>query len=164
MRIAILSDTHNERIRLRSVVAECRAEKIHVLIHCGDSTSPNLIEEMDGFEVIYTFGNGDSSQNQIHQAVLATHPNSYCGYSYQGPVGGVQIGVAHGNMPELLDSMVESGKNTYIFSGHTHRRSDILVHTTRLINPGALGGTYHEEHSFAILDLEDGDLQFINIV
>lgn len=163
MRIAILSDTHNEQIRLRSVVTGCRTENIHTLIHCGDLTNPDLIEEMDGFEVIFTFGNGDFSTDRIQQAVLSTHPNSYCGYSFQGPMDGIQIGVTHGHMPSLLDEMAESGRYQYVFSGHTHRRSDTLVHATRMINPGALGGAYREEHSYAILDLENGDLQFKNI-
>jgi predicted phosphodiesterase len=49
----------------------------------------------------------------------------------------------------------------YLFTGHTHRRCDKRIGPTRVINPGALGGTQHETRSICILDLATDRLEVI---
>ena len=57
----------------------------------------------------------------------------------------------------------EKHKCEYIFHGHTHRRRDEVVHGTRIINPGALGGMSREHYSFCIVDLGLEDVEFIRL-
>jgi putative phosphoesterase len=163
MKIAILSDTHNETQNLRKAVNAIQAAKISVVFHCGDLTSPSMASELNGLEVNFTFGNGDFAARGIENAILATHLNSSCGYRFTGDISGIPIAATHGHMSDILDDLATSGKFRYVFVGHTHRRKDELIGSTRVINPGSLGGTFREEHSFAILDLDDGDLEFIQV-
>jgi predicted phosphodiesterase len=67
----------------------------------------------------------------------------------------------HGDSEEVLRGLVASGQYAYVIHGHTHRRRDQTVGRTRVINPGALGGTRHQEHSLCILDLRSGEARFV---
>jgi predicted phosphodiesterase len=51
----------------------------------------------------------------------------------------------------------------YLLMGHTHRRHDARVGLTRVINPGALGGTQHEARSVCVLDLANDQLEIIRL-
>jgi len=63
----------------------------------------------------------------------------------------------------LLYHLVNSGEYAYVFHGHTHYRADWWAASTRVINPGALGGTKRESRSICIIDLESGEAQFIEV-
>ena len=56
-----------------------------------------------------------------------------------------------------------SGDYAYVLHGHTHYRADWWAASTRVLNPGALGGTKRESRSVCILDLETGQARFIEI-
>jgi hypothetical protein len=56
--------------------------------------------------------------------------------------------------------MANDGQLDYLFTGHTHVRMDKRIGRTRLINPGALGGTRKQSRSVAILDLDTDELIF----
>lgn len=163
MKIGILSDSHNDAFNLRWAVDTCHAQKITTLVHCGDLTNASLVSELDGFEVIFTYGNGDFDANRIEMAMRSTHPASSCGYLYKGQLDGVAVAATHGHMSDVLDELVSSGQYRYVFTGHTHRHQDSLVKSTHVINPGALGGTFREDRTFAILDLATDDLEFVHV-
>jgi hypothetical protein len=85
------------------------------------------------------------------------NPQNFSGMTFEGEVGGVKIAVTHGNQHLKLRELINSGKYAYIFTGHTHRRSNEKIGSTRVINPGALGGLSVEERSVYILDLDTGE-------
>lgn len=163
MKIGILSDTHNHRINLLTALEQFRQHEIDTLIHCGDMTDPELAPEMAGFRVICAFGNGDIASGEIRQALLAMNPENYAGLVYKGRIGGARIAVTHGHMPSLLNELLRSGENDYVFKGHSHQWKDERIGATRLINPGALGGLHREPRQVCVLDLDSGKANFIKI-
>jgi putative phosphoesterase len=158
MRLAILSDTHNHKANLQRAIIQLRQEKIETVLHCGDLTEIETALLLVEFRLIVTFGNGDWNANQIRQNLMYYRADNFGDIVYQGELDGVKIAATHGHLEGLAESLVESGEYAYVFTGHSHRRKDEMVRTTRLINPGALGGMHVEKRSFVILDLPSGDL------
>lgn len=160
MRLAVLSDTHNHTANLKSVVERLRQENIDTVLHCGDLTDLNTALLLAEFRLIVTFGNGDWNANQIRQNMMYYRSDNFGGIVYRGELDGVQIAATHGHLEGVIENLVDCREYAYVFYGHSHRRKDQMIHSTRLVNPGALGGLHAEKRSFVILDLQSGDLDF----
>ena len=163
MLIGILSDTHNQTENLQKALAYFKENNIESLIHCGDMTTVETLQFMCEFEVIYVYGNGDFLTGEMRATLKAYNEKNFAGMQYDGDVDGKRIGVMHGHLYPELHKMIQSGKFDYVFTGHTHRRRDEMVGKTRVINPGALGGTSYQSRSVAILDLKTDQLYFHDI-
>jgi putative phosphoesterase len=163
MQIGILSDSHNNTKNLRAALQLFETAGIRTLIHCGDITTAETAREMAGFHVIHVFGNGDLVDGEIRETLRALNPENFSGSSFSGEIDGVRIAAAHGHDLSMLYSLIESGRYQYVFRGHSHRREDTCHGSTRVINPGALGGRNIEERTVYILDLQTGDGHFEKI-
>jgi putative phosphoesterase len=160
MLLGILSDTHNNLTNLRTALDILRREQVSTLIHCGDLTDVEAALQLAEFRVIFTFGNGDLTANEIRQNLLYFRSDNDSSLSYLGELDGVKIAATHGHLHGALENLIQSGQYAYVFHGHSHQRRDDQVGFTRVINPGALGGLKREARSFAILDLNTGKLDF----
>lgn len=99
----------------------------------------------------------------IRQALFNLNPSSVASNQFSGElIPGIRVAVTHGHWPGKIESFVKDGFD-YIFHGHTHRRRDEIIDSSRIIKPGALGGTQHEPRSFCLLDLKTGHCQFNNL-
>jgi len=163
MKIGIISDTHNNHANIQKVVKTLKDEGISIVIHCGDMVDPDDVWYFDGFRLIYLFGNMDIATGTLRDTILPLRPDNYVDYIFDGVIDGVNIAAVHGDALGQVDELAQSGKYSYVFCGHTHRRQDEKVGSTRVINPGALGGLHEEHRSICILNLITGDIWFINI-
>jgi hypothetical protein len=164
LKLGVLSDTHNKIDNLIKAISIFNEYRVDLLIHCGDVTSLEVLQLMRERPVILTFGNGDIANGDIKKTLMEFNPENVADYSFQGKIGDKLIGVTHGHIKEMLNTMIQSQKLDYIFSGHTHRRQDELIGKTRLINPGALGGMYYQTRSIAVLDLDTDQLVFKDVL
>ena len=163
MKIAILSDTHNHQGNIQKTVSLIHKFRPTSLIFCGDATTLESIQWFCEYPIIYTNGNCDELTGEIKSYLSALRNNSFVGNTFKGQILGKRIGVTHGHIPGVLDDMINSSQFDYIFTGHTHLRMNKRVGKTRVVNPGALGGLRKESRSFAILDLNLDELQFVTI-
>src|SRR4051812_39626416 len=65
MRIGILSDTHSRVRRTRLAVRLLIAEGAQALIHCGDLTNSEVVEECSALPCYYVFGNNDFDESEL---------------------------------------------------------------------------------------------------
>ena len=160
MKIGILSDTHNHHLNIQKARLIFEYHKPDILIFCGDATTMEAIEWFCEYPMIYTFGNGDFLVGEIKASLKTYNQSNFAGYVYKGELGGKQIGVTHGHLLNDYDELINDGQLDYFFCGHTHVRMDKRIGKTRLINPGAIGGTRKQSRSIAILDTDTDDLIF----
>ncbi len=160
MRLAVLSDTHNHTGNLKNAIIRLRQENIETVLHCGDITELETALLLAEFRLICTFGNGDINANQIQKNLLYYREDNFGGIIYRGEFDGVKIAATHGHLEGIVENLVESGEYAFVFHGHTHRREDKMVRSTRVVNPGALGGLHVENRSFLIFDTQSGNLDF----
>ena len=160
MRLGILSDTHNEIARTRMAVQLLRNEGAEALIHCGDLSSPPIVNACAVLPFWFVFGNHDSDNvPALQQAALES--GAVClGWAGEVDLDGRLIAVAHGHMSYDIRRAL-AARPHYLLSGHSHIACDRQEKMVRRINPGAL----HEADSFsvALLDLQYDELRFITI-
>lgn len=160
MLIGVLSDTHNHTDNLQTALEICRRAGAQTIFHCGDMTTVETARLLDGFNVVFVYGNGDTASGAIREALLGMNSDNFGGLVYTGEVGGVSIAAVHGHLDGVLPELVHSGKYAYVFHGHSHRRKDEWIGQTRVINPGALGGLRVAPRSFCLLNLASGEATF----
>ncbi|WP_165067557.1 YfcE family phosphodiesterase [Paludisphaera rhizosphaerae] len=159
MRIGILSDTHDQVERARRAVASLLAGGAEALIHCGDLTIPDVVEEIVGAPAYIVFGNCDYYPDDLRLAMRRTGATCL----EQGgliELGGRRIAVTHGDSRREIDRLTAEAPD-YFFSGHTHLRRDERQGPTRFINPGALYRA--SEFTVGLLDLDSDDYRSLTI-
>jgi uncharacterized protein len=165
MIIGILSDTHGDVKRtVRAIEAIKTASPAHI-VHCGDIGSLAVLTELaDGFmkpEVMVTcvLGNVDGWDDDL----ISAWPHvEIVGRFGKLTLHGKNIAIVHGDDFRRLRGAIESGENDYVFTGHTHERSDDREGKTRIINPGALHRT--REPGCAVLNLATDKLAYIDVI
>ncbi len=160
MKIAIISDTHNNIDNIQAVRQLILAEQVKVIIHCGDLTEPDILDYFGDFRLYVVYGNGDYGPDvseRLEWLGTENQSDNYLVLDFDGK----KIFAAHGHEVAGLNRAISSGLYDYVFHGHSHRFRDEKVGNTRVINPGSLGGKKVGERSFVILDLENGELKII---
>jgi putative phosphoesterase len=163
LKIGILSDTHNDRAATQRALREFRQRGVNTLFHCGDLTAADIVPLFNGFDVRFVRGNMDRHHvKALRAAVVEQNGADWWGKGDLVELEGKLIGMTHGDSEEVLADLLYAEPD-YLFHGHTHRRRDERIGSTRVINPGALGGIQHESRSICILDTEADELDVIHI-
>ncbi len=162
MRIGLLSDTHDSHTNINRALAQLRLDGISTILHAGDVTAAHTLRLFKGFDVWIARGNMD------HDTAL-----TYAAQELFGPgrlrdrqtldLDGVAIAMIHNGESDAALKLVMSRSYDYVITGHSHRPMDKRIGRTRVINPGALGGTLWTRPTFAVLDLATGNLIQIEI-
>lgn len=158
MLIGLMSDTHNNRPGVRYALDIFSALGIETILHAGDLTSAQILEEFSDFPLFLCFGNGDDPL-MIASKAASVSEKIVCDEMLDLSLAGKRIFMIHGDFRTEQEKRIESGEYDYVIHGHTHRYRDERVGSTRVINPGVLGGRYIGERSFATLDLVKNELQ-----
>ncbi len=161
MKIAILSDTHDHLSNTVQALEICREQEINNLIHCGDLASIEMVALFEGFRLIYTLGNMDFASGTIIKMIKNLNVENFAGNVYKGQLNGVPVAALHSHFESQLPDLVKEKRYRWIFHGHTHQRRDEVVQGARIVNPGSLGGGGRESKSFCIVDLGEGQVEFI---
>jgi putative phosphoesterase len=157
MRIAVISDIHDNLANLEKFLGWCGKEKIAWLICLGDITNAETLEALARFpgEIDLVAGNGE-----IYDAIeLARHPRiRYHGLIGAAAVDGQKIGFCH--EPYLIDEILRKESDLdFVFYGHTHKPWEIIDKNRprpRIINPGTLGGVFQKATFAVYCPTEDG--------
>jgi len=139
-----------------------RAQDVKTILHCGDVSSPHVIRWMEDFDLWVALGNTDN-RTTLEYTLEATFGQNRLAWVHRLTFDGTSIAMIHGDSQEMLNRLIQSGQYMYVLHGHTHRTTDEIIGHTRVINPGALGGTYRQPRSYCILDLETGIPHFYEL-
>ena len=162
MKIGIISDTHDNRQNIEAALEILETEGVTTVLHCGDVCGPDTVQALAGFDVWVAQGNMDRHVG-LAQAVEETLGRGRLAWIHKPTLDGYALAMIHGDNTEMLRELITSGQHAYVMHGHTHRRRDQTVGRTRVINPGALGGTRWQSRSFCILDLATGEVRFVEL-
>src|SRR5688572_28142514 len=160
MLLGILSDTHDRYATTGRAVRALQARKAEFFIHCGDVTTPRLLDPLAGLRAAFVFGNCDWDRQAL--AAYAESIGVACHLTFADlELAGKAIAVTHGDDHAKLDDAISSGRYHYVFHGHTHVRRDQRVGRTRVINPGALHRATTK--TVALLDTDTDTLEYLTI-
>jgi len=138
MRIAILSDIHDNLWNLAAAVAA--VQNADALICCGDLCSPFVIDELAKFhqQVHIVFGNNDADLYRITGKALKTPNVKVYGELFQTKFDNVRFAVNH--FDYLARPMAKSGEYDVVCFGHNHEFEISNTTSCLLINPGPIMG------------------------
>ena len=168
MRLGILSDTHNNAANTQAALLLFRQQGVTQLVHCGDVNRAELLELFTGFEMWLVWGNNDTDLSGLRVRAKQLG-NIHCmGYDALLEFNGHHIGACHGDDEERLAGLARSGLCDWVFRGHSHIHGIEQIAksgrgTTKILNPGALGGRNPEGRHIAILDLAKRQPMFLAV-
>jgi len=154
MKIAIISDIHDNLANLEKCLSWCKKNEIKKIFCLGDITNLETIDYLaENFtgEIFVVAGNCE---------IYSTFDlKKYQQIKYLGEIGLVEIE----NLKFALihkPSKISRLKNTpdFIFHGHTHKPWIEKNDKTTIANPGNLAGTIFKA-SFAVLETESKKLE-----
>mgnify|MGYP000940832618 CR=1 FL=1 len=147
MKVAIISDLHDNIPYLDIFLSFCKQHKINKLLITGDVGSLETLLQIPEalFKKIYfVFGNADNfSPADIPPYIISLGESGIIKFENK------HIGLCH--EPEKIAGLLKD-KPDIIFYGHTHKPWVNVEGKTLIINPGTLGGVFTAS-TFAVWDL-----------
>lgn len=158
MKIAVISDMHDNQANLKKCLSWCKQNNIQEMICCGDvanSDTLNLLASKFKNNIYLVKGNAELYQEEE----LKEYDNIF----YYGKIGYFkidkkQIGICH--EPFLINKVLEKGVCDIVFYGHTHKPWEEKRSGAQIVNPGTLGGMF-QKGTFAVWDSGTGKLELI---
>jgi hypothetical protein len=138
MKIAIVSDTHNNFVNFKKAIDWANENGIQMILHCGDIQTQEIIDESKKIfkgEIKFVKGNGDYDLDLPEKMELE--------------IDSKKIVFCH--FPEIAKKAAKSGRFDIVFYGHTHKPWEETVNNCRLANPGELAGQLFKP-TFAVYD------------
>lgn len=164
MKIAILSDSHDNIANLHKALDYLKKEGIKNIIHCGDVCAPSTLKELsEKFEgkINVIFGNVDG--DHFRSTRLAdTELKNVLLYGEMGEMelDGKKIAFTH--FPKFARGLAMTGDFDIVFYGHTHEPWEEKIglenKKVQLVNPGTLAGMFTKA-TFAIYNTKTGNLE-----
>ncbi len=160
MRIAVISDSHDNVENLKKAVVCANERNCEHLFHLGDIVSPLAAGVLKGFngKINAVFGNCDGDKIGLMRVI-----SDLGGDINTSPV---KINLEQKlfvlmHAPVLIDQL--AGSVDYILYGHLHKHEISEKNNTVIINPGETAGL-SEEPGMVFLDLSTGDIETIKLL
>ena len=169
MKVAIISDVHNNEVNLAKVLDFCKKEEIKTIVCCGDLASRETLDFMnDNFfgNILYTFGNADYDDLR-ELAKEKKYRQTYLFENF-GEAVIEKRSVAFVHFPDIAKNLARTGKYDFIFYGHTHKpwiaegKADQGGKKYTILNPGTTAGEIYPP-TFAVWEAEDDNFQLIRV-
>ncbi len=165
MKIAIISDTHDNMANLEKFLAQFvgpasagGSGEAKGIIHCGDVTTPETLEWLaENFAGPIKLADGNA---EIRREEFAEVAGRHDNLEIFPEVGEWEIGeknFAFLHKPDKTEELAQTGQYSFVFYGHTHKPWISQLGSTLIANPGTLGGVFTAP-TYAILDTETGHL------
>lgn len=162
MKIAVLSDIHDNIWNLKKVLKRIKKEKYKAILFCGDYCAPTVVKLIAELKLpIYAvFGNVDGAHYEITK--LAESLSYYYQFKEMAEVDldGRKIALCH--YPKLARGLATTGEYDAVFHGHTHKAAHELIDKTLLANPGEVVGMLGK-CTFGIYDTKLGKFEIIEV-
>lgn len=149
MKIAIISDIHDNKKRLIEAISISKREGAKVCICCGDIANPETVRLIsEGFKKVYiALGNMDFNLKKQ----LKAFPEN-CRVSedvLEVEIDNLKFAIVHHDYK--AKKLAKESKYDFVFYGHTHTPWEKAYDKTTILNPGEISGQFGQA-SFAIFD------------
>ncbi len=164
MLIGIISDTHDNLIKIREAVNKLNELNVELVLHAGDFVSPFTIKEFQKLKskMITVFGNNDGDKNLLTQKLIQINAivNNYFAVLN---LDGLKAFLTHGNDERVINDIIKANLFDLLIRGHTHKKEVRKEGKTLIINPGEVCGYLSNESTIAIFDTISKKVDIISL-
>lgn len=165
MKIAVISDIHENFHNLLLALERSKSEKVEAIICLGDLMNAGIAKVLAIQEVpVYMiWGNNDGEKVDIVKTAFRKNSQlevSMNVYDFLD-LGGRKIFISH--YDDLAVPMAKSGLYDAVFYGHNHIMSQNIEGNTLVVNPGELAAQKSGVASFAIYDTSENTVELIEL-
>jgi len=159
MKIAIISDSHDNIPNLEKALHFIKKEGGEIIIHCGDLCAPSILTKVltPNFKGEIHLVHGNVGDKELLEKVARDYKNVTL-HGEQGEIEIDQKKIAFTHFPEKAKKLAQTGKYDFVFYGHTHKPWEEKINHCRLVNPGTLGGMFYKA-TFALYDTKLNKLE-----
>lgn len=165
MKIAIISDIHENFHNLLKALEIMRSSSVEKILCLGDLINPGIADVLakSGFHVYSIWGNNDGDKILTLQVATSSGSSLEMAENIYASLvlNGCRIFMSH--YPELARPMAKSGEFDAVFYGHDHIQSQEYVGECLVLNPGELSAHKTGLATFAFFDTDTSQAEFINI-
>lgn len=166
MKLLVISDSHDNIVRLRHVLGFAKELRANAVIHCGDWNTPLAVSEVakSGLKIYGVLGNADIDprMGQMLFEVCEEFDEDFLKLNLPAGRHGLddkKIGIHH--YPTGLNDAILSQEYDVLFAGHTHQKKIEKYRKTMIVNPGALHRV--TTPSFAVYNTETNEVEIIDV-
>lgn len=154
MKIAIMSDSHDNWDNLKKAIVLAHEHGCEALLFAGDLIAPPGIAVLEAFHgpVKLVWGNNEGEKVGIHALCAKSKNVELCGDVFEGEVGGAKVFMNH--YPRIAELAAQVGEFDLCIHGHTHQYRLEQVGQCWLLNPGEVQGYITGQASFVVWDTE----------
>jgi len=162
MKIAIISDTHDNTPAIVWIIEYLNAHKIETAFHAGDMINPGILYRFrDHYQghLHFVFGNNDGEQALAERRANEAKNLTCDLHEMRLELAGKKLFMNH--YSSISESVAKSGEFDVCIGGHDHQYRELKFGKTIFINPGNtvtkdkwLPQKPDKESSFVIFDLE----------
>jgi putative phosphoesterase len=161
MKIAVLSDIHDNVWNLKKVLGQVKKENCQAIIFCGDFCAPfsAVMLAESKLPVYAVLGNSYDAFNTLRATDKFKNFNLF---SERGEVELDKKKIAICHYPKLARGLAFTREYDAVFYGHNHQASNDSINKTLLANPGEVMGRFGK-CTFGIYDTKGNKFQIIKI-
>lgn len=165
MKIAIISDIHDNFHNLVLFFKQVKKYKVEKIIFLGDFSNNGIAKMLASFDVpvIAIWGNNDGEKTAITRTALSKKSNMTIGFSTYDllEVDNRKIFITH--YPLLVKPMAKSREFDAVFYGHDHKRNIDKINDCIIVNPGEISAHKTSEAHFVIYNTKTNNARSIKI-
>ncbi|MEM3421411.1 MAG: metallophosphoesterase [Candidatus Hadarchaeum sp.] len=152
--IGLMSDTHDKLDAVERAIEFFNQAKVTHVLHAGDLNSPFVVPKFSKLRarLHYVWGNNDGDRETIaarFDELGLPPPQNFASLR----LGGRRIALLHGTHPEIVETVIRSGRYHVVVRGHTHR-AKVFGKKPLVVNPGEVCGYLTGRETVAVLDLD----------
>ena len=161
MKIAIISDSHDNIANIDKMLSYARKENIKIILHCGDVCAPSILKYLaQKFKgnIYLVFGNVDGDQEMMNKLAREFKNLHILGDEGSPKIKGLNLKIGMTHYPRQAEEMAKSKNYDIIFYGHDHKPWIEEKNNIKIINPGTLAGLF-QKATFAAWDVDNKNLE-----
>ena len=159
MKIAIISDTHDNFPNFKKAIDWIKKNDIKTIIHCGDictlSVLKDSIRDFSG-KIYLCLGNVDVDHFQVKGKEKLFNKAIF--FNKRGEIKKGKKKIAFTHFPKIAKELALTGNYDIVFHGHTHKPWIEKVNNVKIVNPGNLAGLMYKA-TFAVYDTKNDSLK-----
>ncbi|MFC1609084.1 YfcE family phosphodiesterase [Patescibacteria group bacterium] len=163
MKIAIISDVHDNFHNLICALEEIEKRDVEYVLCLGDLVANGVVKILAKLDipVFLIWGNNVGDNVQVMKTVFESNGNLVVSEKTYDSIelDGRKIFLSH--YPDLASPIAKSGDFDAVFFGHTHKKSQEKIGNCLVLNPGEIGTNVVDESSFAVYDTKTNEAEAV---